>query len=224
MENNKRTVLVILAIFVILFLVLLRLKVSSRKPVVEKKTEFPIVSSTPYPTWEPKPSSVRPTITYGQYPFKSADVTREVEIIGCIADNSEWGMSYPKKIVSVLNVSAIAQETMKTFLKEANLNGWGSFPTSSEVQKYLVSIRKTNPSYKYEFGEVRLRNLTIDKYGAARVYFSKELEAYGGGSAKVACIQDSMELTLKQFPTIKNVILCIENTCADQKGSTILQP
>lgn len=172
-----------------------------------------ISTLTPYPTWTPKPGVEKPTITYEAFPFKKNDKTRKVEIFGCVVDNSEWGMSYPKKIVEVPNVTAIATETMKAFLAEAAVSGWGGFPTKNEIERYF-----NKP------GEISLKKLTIDNDGIARVYFSDEVKAYGGGSARVACIHDSTELTLKQFSTIKNVVLCIENVCSDQKGSTIFQP
>jgi len=189
----------------------------SKQSSLRKITEIPpskiTVFPTPYPTWQPKPGVKRPTIVYDKFSFKNTDKTRKVEIVGCVVDNSEWGMSFPKKVVEVPNVSNIATETMKVFLKEAATTSWGGFPTADEIKNYFGLP-----------GEVALKKLTIDKYGKARVYFSKELKAYGGGSARVACIHDSVELTLKQFPQIKEVVLCIEDVCTDQKGSEILQP
>ncbi len=168
---------------------------------------------TTYPTWIPEQGVKRPTVTYEEFPFSPSDTFRKIQIIGCETDNSEWGLAYPKKEVVVPNVSAIATETMKVFLKEAALSGWGGFPSRNEVEYF---------SKKQQ--EVVLLDLTIDKSGTARVYFSDDVRAYGGGATRVACMHDSVELTLKQFPDIKNVVLCIGNVCADQKGSTIFQP
>ncbi len=168
---------------------------------------------SPYPTWIPKTGAKMPEITYQKFPFKTTDKTRKVELIGCIPDNSEWGLAYPKKEVFVPNVSAIATETMNAFLAEAANSGWGGFPTRDEILKYFGRPQ-----------EVILLKLTIDRYGLARVYLSGEAKAYGGGSSRVACMQDSTELTLKQFPEIKEVVLCLGEVCADQKGAEIFQP
>ena len=180
------------------------------KDVPLTKEELPI---SPYPTWIPKKGASMPIISYQNFPFKSTDKSRKVELIGCVPDNSEWGLAYPKKEVFVPNVSSIATETMKAFLVEAATSGWGGFPSRDEVLKYFGKPQ-----------EVILLNLTIDRYGLARVYLSEEAKAYGGGSSRVVCMHDSVELTLKQFSNIKNVVLCIQDVCADQKGSEIFQP
>lgn len=209
--NSKKGLILIFLIIVSIFAFFF-LKNRSRKKETFKESEE-ISLPTPFPTLYRKPGAVRPTITYQKFPFNPSDKTRKFEIVGCVIDNSEWGMSYPKKIVEVPNVSALATEVMKAFLKEATQNGWGGFPTRKEVENYFGTP-----------GEVTLKKLTIDKYGTARVYFSSEVKAYGGGSARVSCMQDSVELTLKQFPNIKRVVMCIEDVCAEQKGSIIFQP
>lgn len=202
-------IIVFLLFFGVLYLFFKRLALLS------PRVQLPEVNfaTTPYPTWEPKQGAVRPTVIIEKFPYITSDKTRKIEIVGCILDNSDWGMSYPKKTVDVPNVSAITSETMRAFLVEASVSGWGGFPTKNEVEKYF-----NKP------GEVILKKLTIDSFGLARIYFSSEVKAYGGGSARVACMQDSVELTLKQFSNIKNVIFCIEDVCSDQKGSEIFQP
>jgi len=210
------------SVFIVIFLVVIFffwLKGYFKKNVTQQTGQFPLVSLTPYPTWKPKPGLQRPTVTYEQSPYKTTDKTRKVEIVGCMVDNSAWGMSYLKKVVEIPNGTAPAAETMKVFLKEAAETGWGNFPTKNEVKKYAQLTGK-----RFSSDQVVLNSLTIDNFGNARVHFSREIESYGGGSARVACIHDSVELTLRQFPSIKNIILCIESVCADQKGSTIFQP
>jgi hypothetical protein len=219
--NSRKLILIFIAVFLVILGVLWLkgyFKASSEQ-VNEQTNLFPLVTLTPYPTWKPRPGAQKPTVTYEKFPYKTADKTRKVEIVGCQVDNSAWGMSYPKKVVEVPNVSAIASETMKAFLNEAATSGWGAFPTKNEIKFYAQQNNK-----KYPNEQVILKKLTIDNLGNARVYFSQEVETYGGGSARVACIHDSTELTLKQFSSIKNVILCIENVCSDQKGSTLFQP
>jgi len=209
--GNKKNILILLAIFIIVLGVLLKFKVFKKPELIIVPELTP--TSSPFPTWVPKPGLRKPTVVYEKYPFKTTDKTRKVEIVGCIIDNSAWGMSYPKKVVEVPNVPAIATETMKAFLKQTSETGWGGFPTKNEVEKFLGKP-----------GEITLKKLTIDKSGTARVYFSKEVKAYGGGSGRVGCMHDSVELTLKQFSSIKGIVMCIEDVCADQKGSEIFQP
>lgn len=197
---NKKTI-IYLALLIIAFGLSYQVFKKYRAKPEQPPEVTPTITS--YPTWIPRLGAKRPTIAYENLPFKPTDKTRKVEIVGCTVDDSDWGMSYPKKVVEVPNVPKIAFETMKAFLAEAAKTGWGGFPSKQEIT---------------------LKKLTLDKNGTARVYFSKELQAYGGESSRVACIQDSVELTLKQFPSIKDVVLCIEEACADQKGATILQP
>ena len=65
---------------------------------------------------------------------------------------------------------------------------------------------------------VKVQSLTIDENGLARADFSQELESTGG-SCRVSAISAQIVQTLKQFPTIKNVIISINGRTED-----ILQP
>lgn len=82
-------------------------------------------------------------------------------------------------------------------------------PTDAEKsQGYYSSI---NPG-------VKVQSLTIDSNGTARADFSSELES-PGGSCRVTEIRSEINFTLKQFSTIKNVIISINGV-----SDTILQP
>lgn len=65
---------------------------------------------------------------------------------------------------------------------------------------------------------VRLRSLTIVD-GVATADFSKELNAYGGGSLRVMLIRQQITQTLRQFPTVRTVRIAIEG-----QTEGILQP
>lgn len=65
---------------------------------------------------------------------------------------------------------------------------------------------------------VKIQSLTI-KDGIARVDFDEQLEFQVGGSCRVAAIRSQIAETLKQFPTVKNVIISINGRTED-----ILQP
>jgi spore germination protein GerM len=82
-------------------------------------------------------------------------------------------------------------------------------PTEAEkADGYLTSI---NP-------DVKIQSLTIED-GVARVDFDKQLEFQVGGSCRVAAIASQIRETLKQFPTVNDVIISIDGRTED-----ILQP
>ncbi len=82
-------------------------------------------------------------------------------------------------------------------------------PTESEKAKgYFTSI---NPG-------VKIQSLTIEN-GVARVDFNEQLEFQVGGSCRVAAIVSQIRETLKQFPTVDEVIISIDGRTED-----ILQP
>ena len=65
---------------------------------------------------------------------------------------------------------------------------------------------------------VRIQGLTI-KDGTAKVDFDQQMEFQVGGSCRVAAIRAQIVDTLKQFPTVNNVIISINGRTED-----ILQP
>ncbi len=69
---------------------------------------------------------------------------------------------------------------------------------------------------------VRIQKLTIDPSadgGVAKVDFDEQLEFQVGGSCRVAAIRAQITQTLKQFPTVNEVIISINGRTED-----ILQP
>ncbi|MFA6424011.1 MAG: GerMN domain-containing protein [Candidatus Magasanikbacteria bacterium] len=65
---------------------------------------------------------------------------------------------------------------------------------------------------------VKIQKLTIEN-GIAKVDFSEELQSGVGGSCKVTAIRSQITQTLKQFPTVREVIISIDGNIED-----ILQP
>lgn len=220
-DINKVVAIIIGALLIILLFAQVFKKLSKKIPTETARQITPAAQTTsPSQTKIPP----KPTITYQKFPFSKSDKTRRVEIIGCITSTPEVGYTYSKKVVEIPNTRDYVSETMKVFLEEASRTGWGGFPTKEEVKKFEGIRRKVDPSFSYKYGEVKLLSLNIDKTGYTRVNFSKEAEAFGGGAARVACISDSVAMTLQQFPEVKFVSLCIEGDCTDQKGSTVFQP
>ena len=82
-------------------------------------------------------------------------------------------------------------------------------PTSKEKSEgFFTSI---NPG-------VKIQKLTIED-GVVKIDFDEQLEFQVGGSCRVAAIRAEISQTLKQFPTVKEVIISINNRTED-----ILQP
>lgn len=77
-----------------------------------------------------------------------------------------------------------------------------SLPSSDEVLAY--SGRGADWGAR-----VRLLKLTITD-GAALVNLSPELRAYGGGSARVGLMRAQIEATVRQFPSVNQVIIAID--------------
>ncbi len=66
---------------------------------------------------------------------------------------------------------------------------------------------------------VKMQSLEIDQNSTAKVDFDSQLENGVGGSCRVSAIRAQITETLKQFPTIKNVVISINGRTED-----ILQP
>ncbi|HZG65307.1 MAG TPA: GerMN domain-containing protein, partial [Herpetosiphonaceae bacterium] len=68
----------------------------------------------------------------------------------------------------------------------------------------------TFPGRQSDWGyEVQVLKLTITD-GVATATFSEELRASGGGSERVRLIRLQVEQTLRQFPSVREVIIQIE--------------
>jgi hypothetical protein len=111
--------------------------------------------------------------------------------------------------------TGIATDALKDLLwgpPAPNLGGFGTaLPTPQEVLNYAGRGPDWGP-------RVMLRGLTIDD-GIAMADFSKEMQAYGGGSLRVSLLRRQIESTLKQFPTVSQVILAVEGQTEE-----VLQP
>jgi len=82
---------------------------------------------------------------------------------------------------------------------------------STEAEKNQGFFTSINPG-------VKIQKLTIEN-GVAKADFDEQLEFQVGGSCRVAAIRAQITETLKQFPTVDNVIISIDGRTED-----ILQP
>ncbi len=100
----------------------------------------------------------------------------------------------------VFKTKAVGAAAIEALLRGANEN--------EMAQNYFSNI---NPG-------TRLEKLTIEN-GIARADFDEQLEFQVGGSCRVAAIRAQITDTLKQFPTVKEVIISVNGRTED-----ILQP
>lgn len=100
----------------------------------------------------------------------------------------------------IIKTEAPARAALEELLKGAGEN--------EESQGFFTSI---NPG-------VKIQKLTIQD-GTARVDFDEQLEFQVGGSCRVSAIRAQITQTLKQFPTVQNVIISVNDRTED-----ILQP
>ena len=89
---------------------------------------------------------------------------------------------------------------------------WQLLMGPTEEEKEAGFFTSINPG-------VKLQGLEITKDGTAIADFDEQLQAGVGGSCKVSAIRAEITQTLKQFPTVKNVIISINGKTED-----ILQP
>jgi len=100
----------------------------------------------------------------------------------------------------VLKTLAVAKTATEALLRGA---------TQEEINQGFVSNINSG---------VRIQSLTIENR-VAKVDFDEQLEFQVGGSCRVAAIRAQITETLKQFPTVDNVIISINGRTED-----ILQP
>jgi hypothetical protein len=84
-----------------------------------------------------------------------------------------------------------------------NLAGFGTaLPLPNEVLSY--------PGRGPDWGpRVRLIELKIEN-GVATANFSREFRAYGGGSLRVTLIREQITRTLKEFPSVQQVVIAVD--------------
>lgn len=100
----------------------------------------------------------------------------------------------------IIKTQAVARAALEELFKG---------PTDAEKEAgFFTSI---NPG-------VKIQSLKIENY-LAKIDFDEQLEFQVGGSCKVAAIRAEITQTLKQFPTVKDVLISINGRTED-----ILQP
>jgi hypothetical protein len=174
-------------------------------------------------TQPPEPPTQPATLTLRN---EAGDSLAEVEVTVLSPEDPDtaridlyWALgelleSEQRRVLDTGDLPATSLEELLWGPPPRNLAGFGTaIPTPEEVLSY--------PGREDDWGvRVRLRSLTIEN-GVATADFSKEMRAYGGGSARVQMIRDQVSQTLMQFqePAIDQVKIAV-----DGETEGILQP
>ena len=145
-------------------------------------------------------------------------------IVGLVFYISPWQKVYPKtlKVKVYFNNSKLDPEFScnKVFPVEREVSKTQAaaraaleelLKGASEKEKIEGFFTSINPG-------VKIQSLVIEN-GTAKVDFDEQLEFQVGGSCRVAAIRAQITQTLKQFPTVNDVIISINGRTED-----ILQP
>jgi len=135
--------------------------------------------------------------------------TRLIDLFWLLGEEPE---SEQRRIVHTGSVEAAAVRELLWGPPPRNLAGFRTaLPTPEEVLSY--------PGRSEDWGvRVKLLGLTIED-GTATVNFSQEINAYGGGSARVNAIRQQVTRTLTQFDTVDEVVIAVAG-----ETEAVLQP
>jgi hypothetical protein len=139
-----------------------------------------------------------------------ADETQAVKV-AWVARGSEQIILEERRVPRTPQIATAALNELLWGPGEGDPRYGTALPTSSEVLGYSGREAGWGP-------RVRLLRLTITD-GVAQANFSKEIRAYGGGSARVALIRQQIETTLRQFPSVEEVVIAVEG-----QTEGVLQP
>jgi spore germination protein GerM len=147
-------------------------------------------------------------IKHGQplAPRPTSGCGKETMTIKLFFNNSKLDAEFSCNKVSPVErkidkTEAVARKALELLLE-------GNLTLQEREEGFLTSI---NPG-------VKIQSLTIED-GVAKVDFDEQLEFQVGGSCRVSAIRAQITQTLKQFPTVENVIISIDGRTED-----ILQP
>jgi hypothetical protein len=160
------------------------------------------------PDWQSQPATLQVLTPSGtmlasrkvNYLGASDPGTMEVKVYWLL---DEGPRDVTRRIVRTRQVGAASLSELLWSTGPRNFAGFTTaIPTPEEVLDYAGRQLDWGP-------RVRLRRLTIVE-GVATADFSREMVAYGGGSARVQAIQEQITLTLKQFPSVKEVRILVD--------------
>ncbi len=141
--------------------------------------------------------------------------TQQIKLYWTISGTDTVVQPQTRQVLKAANTRDLAATALDELLwgpPEISQVGFTTaIPTADRVLAY--------PGRQADWGpRITLLGLTIEN-GVATADFSKELNAYGGGSLRVKLISDQIRQTLEQFPGISEVRIAIEGRTED-----VLQP
>jgi hypothetical protein len=141
--------------------------------------------------------------------------TQQIKLYWTISGTDTTVQPQTRQVLKAANTRDLAATALNELLwgpPEISQVGFTTaIPTAEKVLAYPGRTADWGP-------RITLLNLTIEN-GVATADFSKELNAYGGGSLRVKLISDQIRQTLEQFPGISEVRIAIEGRTGD-----VLQP
>jgi spore germination protein GerM len=137
----------------------------------------------------------------------TAEASTKTMIVKVFFNNPETDPNWSFECSNVFAVERTIPKTDAVAL--AAINELLKGPTAAEKEKgYMSNINSG----------VKVKNLSI-KDSVAKIDFNEQLQFQVGGSCKVSAIYAQIKQTLKQFPSVKDVIISINGQTED-----ILQP
>ena len=101
--------------------------------------------------------------------------------------------------------SAIIEATVEALLWGPAVNNTGGFTTRIPAPAQVLTHPGRSPAWREQPRLMRLG--LVDR--TAMVDFSPELTAHAGGAMETVLIREQIEATLKQFPTVDDVVISI---------------
>lgn len=168
-------------------------------------------------TYYSQPKSAYGTIEVFEYSAKDGSEINKVAIPVVFKDVESMNV---KVFFGNIKLNPASSNCSKVFPVERRVPKMEAVGMAAlaELLKGANNIESNEGYFSSINSGVTVRSLNIVG-GMARADFDKALEANVGGSCRVAAIRSEITETLKQFPSIKNVIISIEGRTDD-----ILQP
>ncbi len=129
--------------------------------------------------------------------------TQEIKLYWTVSGNDEIVVPQYRRIIKTSQPGTVALQELLWGPPRFSQIGYGTaLPTPEQVLSY--------PGRQPDWGpRVTLKSLRIEG-GVATADFSREMQAYGGGSLRVKLIRDQITQTLKQFPSVREVLIAVE--------------
>lgn len=164
---------------------------------------------------ESQPPAVPPGVSTFELVGADGSVRQSVSV-RLLAENEKQQVEVAWTVPEGNDYIVFTQEVQKTpQIASAALNELLQGPPDGNLAGAVTALPTvqdivTFPGRQSDWGyEVKLIKLTITN-GVATANFSKEMRAYGGGSARVQTIRQQIERTLRQFSSVQSVVIQIE--------------